>query len=77
MKNKALLWLGKYSFGIYIMQRIPMIIMIHYMPKINSYLFVVISLVLTIAFAFGFTKLSALLTKIVFAKSSKEVTIER
>ena len=77
MKNRVLLWLGKYSFGIYIMQRIPMIIIIHYMPNINSYLFVALNLVLTIALAFGFTKLSGLLTKIVFAKSNTEVVIER
>lgn len=77
MKNKVLLWLGKYSFGIYIMQRIPMIILIHYIPSINPYLFVVLSLALTIPLAFGFTKLSGLLTKIVFSKSSETVVIER
>ena len=77
MKNKVLLWLGKYSFGIYIMQRIPMIIMINYMPSINRYLFVVLSLLLTIPFAFGFTKLSALLTKIVFAKSGANAVTEK
>lgn len=71
MKNNVLIWLGKYSFGIYIMQRIPMIIISHYMPSINSYLFVAINIALTIGLAFGFTKLSNMLTKVVFAKSEQ------
>lgn len=70
MNNKVLNWLGKYSFGIYIMQRIPMIIIKQFAPDINPYLFVSVNLVLTIALAFGFTKLSNLLTGVVFAKSN-------
>lgn len=54
--NFILRWLGKYSFSIYILQRIPMIVVSNFIPNINAYIFaiVVILLSLILSFVFGF-----------------------
>lgn len=56
INNPILLWLGKYSFSIYILQRLPMMVMTYLPFNLPSYLFAVLAIVgiLVLAFIFGF-----------------------
>ena len=58
IKSKILYFLGKHAFSIYILQRIPMIIISHfYSPSgVMNYVFVAVSLGITIAIAVLFDK---------------------
>lgn len=69
ISNKFLLLLGKYSFWIYILQRIPMIIF-SYVPAIKNivYLYFALCVVITAILAFGFDKLFNL----IWSKISKK-----
>ncbi|MCQ2142863.1 MAG: acyltransferase [Bacteroidales bacterium] len=62
--NKALVWLGKNCFSIYILQRLPMNFLSHFGMNIyNPYLFAAISIVSTLLLAWGFTLLTNLLDR--------------
>ncbi len=56
-RNKILSFFGKHVFGIYIFQRLPMLLLVHYIPSINRYVFAVISFVLTVGIAVLFESL--------------------
>lgn len=58
IKNSVLLWLGKNSFAIYILQRIPMIILSELgLSDYNKYLFAGTVFAITILISWGYTKL--------------------
>ena len=46
-RNKILTFFGRHVFSFFILQRIPMMLIYHYYPEINVYLFVAISLAVT------------------------------
>lgn len=54
ISNVVLNWIGKHTFWIYILQRIPMIIFKHIgLANVNNYLFMAASLVVTILLSWG------------------------
>lgn len=57
IQNKALIWLGKNLFGIYILQRLPMLIIEHFNLQINKYIYTLLVTAVTVILAFGFMKL--------------------
>ena len=74
MNNKILAWLGKYSFAIYVMQRIPMMILQKYcLPEMNRYVFVLLSLVFTVLLSFLFGLLTDAANKLFFSKTQKNL----
>ena len=54
--NKALQWLGKYSFSIYIVQRLPMMLLSHLNINENIAVFSLVSVVATLFVAFVYQK---------------------
>ncbi len=66
IQNIILLFIGNLSFEIYILQRIPDIILSKYIPN-NPILFCVICLILTIAVSFVFNKMFKKISKVLFA----------
>lgn len=67
VKNKALIWLGKYTFEIYILMRVPMIMLGKWGVKdFNLYVYVAASLVITLVISFLFSKLLAQVDKLLF-----------
>ena len=57
--NSILQWLGKNLFGLYILQRIPMIVFKFYnIDKINIYLYFTLSFITTIIIAAIFNNLT-------------------
>lgn len=69
ISNRVLIWLGKYSFYIYIYMRIPMLIMEHYEFINNIYLFSVVSLITTVLIACGMGDLQPKIDKLLFERS--------
>lgn len=67
--NPILTFLGKYTFEIYILQRIPMIALRGRFD--NKYLYLAVSLVLTLVFAVIFQKLLAALDGLIYRKGGK------
>lgn len=69
ISNKVLNFLGVYSFGIYILQRIPMIFLaktsLLWMPVLYTF----VCFVITIVIAYIFTKFCNVIDKILFKKS--------
>lgn len=63
--NSILRWIGKNCFNIYILQRIPMIIISHFGLNHFFYLFIICSLVLTILLVLGFRKLTDMVDNLV------------
>lgn len=51
INNNILQWFGKRVFGIYILQRIPMLILYHYGAQENTFLFAAVSFAATIVMA--------------------------
>lgn len=70
IKSPVLKWFGSHVFGFFILQRIPMMILNHFVPDCNSYLFVGISFVLTIAATLAFDFVTGKLDKLLL-KSKK------
>lgn len=64
--NPILRWLGENSFAIYILQRLPMILMEHFGLARYNLLFAVLSIALTLPLAWGFNKLYALVDQKLF-----------
>lgn len=54
IQNPVLLWLGKYSFLIYILQRLPMVLLSILPFAIPSYLFAILAIIATLALSFVF-----------------------
>ena len=72
VKNKALIWLGKYTFEIYILMRVPMIVFGKLGVKdFNLYVYAAASLVATLVISFLFSKVLNQVNKLLF--SSKKV----
>lgn len=63
IKNKVLSFLGKHSFNIYIMQRIPMIFLANTFLQSYNVCFVITSFILTIVISLGYNKLCKLINK--------------
>lgn len=62
--NRALMWLGKNCFSIYILQRLPMNLMAHYGINIaHPYLFAAAAVLTTLVLAWGFTNLTNILDR--------------
>ena len=73
IQNKILLWLGKYTFWIYILQRIPMIVLKHIgIANFNSFLFLGISFFITILLTYTFNLLSEKISLVIWKKNKKE-----
>lgn len=69
VNNKALTWLGKYVFEIYILQRIPMNLFKSIVP--NKYIFFAICAIITVVLAIVFKRLTAILDSLFFKKAKK------
>lgn len=62
--NKALSWLGRHCFSIYILQRLPMNLMsIHGINESRPYLFAAVSISTALLLAWGFTKLTDIIDR--------------
>ena len=66
INNKILQFFGKHLFSIYILQRIPMIILSHFGLNDNKYIFTLVSIVITVPLAVGFDFLLGRLDGILF-----------
>ena len=66
--NKILAWLGKHSFEIYIIQRIPMIILKHFGLNKNNTLFAFLVIVTVLLSAWLFALLLKRVDKLVYRK---------
>jgi len=62
VQNSLLNWLGKYVFEIYILQRIPMIILESYIG--NKYIYCMLSFLFTLILAFFFKKIINVINRI-------------
>lgn len=72
LHNKVLKWCGQHLFGLYILQRIPMIIFREIgIAEFNIYLYFVLCLVVTVPFAWLFEKYTDKLWKIITAPKKK------
>jgi len=70
--NKILMWCGKNLFGLYIMQRIPMIILRAIgVADFNVYLYFVLCAVITVPVAWAFEKYTGKLWKIITTPKKK------
>ena len=66
--NKALMLSGQYTFEIYILQRLPMILLqAAGIDRVNTYLYFGLCLVATLALAFLFRRMMALLDRLLFS----------
>lgn len=72
LDNKILRWLGKHSFSIYVIQRIPMILVKHYGPaEMNLYLYCALSFALVFVCAPLFSMLLDGVDKLLFEKKER------
>ena len=71
LDNKLLQWLGTYAFAIYIMQRWPMLIYVHYGLEKKVALFVCLSIPSALLVAFLFQSLLYRVDKKLFVKSKR------
>ena len=70
--NKILMWCGKNLFGLYIMQRIPMIIFKAVgVADFNVYLYFVLCVIVTVPVAWAFEKYTGKLWKIISSSKKK------
>ena len=67
LDNPILRWLGENSFAIYILQRLPMILLQHLGLARYNLLFAALSIALTLPLAWGFNKLYALVDRRLFS----------
>ena len=66
MGNPALKWLGKNAFFIYILQRLPMLVLSYFGINHHPGLFIPVSIVVTLLLAWGFTSLTTRIDQKVF-----------
>lgn len=66
--NSILEYLGKHLFSIYILQRLPMILLLHLGINKHPILFIVISMAVTLAISYPFDLLIKKLDKMIFTK---------
>ncbi|MBR2384919.1 MAG: acyltransferase [Clostridia bacterium] len=67
LDNVILKWLGIHSFAIYVLQRIPMIVL-HKVGIANPYVFSIIAIIITMIMAYAFVK--------IFAITRKKINVE-
>lgn len=67
LDNPLLQWLGKHCFSLYILQRIPMILLSHFGWQDHNIHFTAVSIVLALLLAWGFTALTDSIDKKLFA----------
>lgn len=67
--NKFLFFCGKHLFSIYILQRIPMILLAHFGVSSNKYLFVILSLAFTLLICVPFDWALGKLDSVLFKKN--------
>ena len=70
INNKILRFFGKHLFSIYILQRLPMLVLQHF-GFTNRYLFTIVTFVITILLAVPFDYLLGQLDKILFSNQNK------
>ena len=70
INNKVLQWFGKRVFGVYILQRIPMIVFTHFGLNTKKYAFVAMSFLVTIVLAVFFDAAMAKLDGVIYKKKS-------
>ena len=78
-RNKILSFFGKHVFEIYILQRLPMLLLEHFVPAVHPVLFAAISFAVTVALAFLYGKLivpEKLLANMNISKQNKIKTQE-
>lgn len=69
--NPILSWFGKHVFSIYILQRLPMQLFDHFgCSQSHKYLFIICSFVVTVVIAVIFDKITGIISKKLFGKSS-------
>lgn len=68
--NEILTWFSKHIFSIYILQRIPMLILSHFGISSHRYSFVIISFVITVAMATVFDEIMKKTDALIFGKPS-------
>ena len=66
MGNPALKWLGKNAFYIYILQRLPMLVLSYFGINHHPGIFIPVSIVVTLLLAWGFTSLTTRIDQKVF-----------
>jgi hypothetical protein len=64
--NPALNWLGKNAFSIYILQRLPMLVLSHFGINLQPGIFIPVSIVVSLLLAWGFTSLTTWIDQKVF-----------
>ena len=64
--NPVLKWLGKNAFSIYILQRLPMLVLSHFGVNLQPSIFIPVSIVVTLPLAQGFTSLTTRIDQKVF-----------
>lgn len=67
--NKALLWIGKNMFWIYILQRLPMLVLAKYCPQINKFALIFSAAACTAALTWLFSRLFDTINSILFGKN--------
>lgn len=67
IRSRVLYYFGEYAFAIYILQRLPMIVFTHFMSLniMTNYVFVVLSLAVTVVLAVFFEKLTNRVDRII------------
>lgn len=68
IENKIIEFFSKHVFSIYILQRVPMIILDRYGLSSHHYLFIILSLIFTSAIAVLFDKLTAKTDELIYSK---------
>ncbi len=62
--SRPLLWIGKHTFEIYILQRIPMMLLKDLGSDSYPYLFVILTVTAVLAMAYGFGKITGKVSKV-------------
>lgn len=75
INSKVFYFLGKHAFSIYILQRIPMNIISHFISPsgVINYIFVVVCLIITIIIAVGFDKFLSIIDRIIVVGNKEKV----
>ena len=74
IQNSVLIWMGKQSFSIYILQRIPMIILQRFGVSTSPFLFAILAVISVLLLSTGFTLLLDRLDRWLFSKNIKRRT---
>ncbi len=70
INNKILNWLGSHLFSIYILQKLPMLVLVHFGLNDNTILFIAVSVAGTLAILYPFEFVIRVINKKFFQKNS-------